>query len=775
MAQEKQNGPSWLYQDQDYKAKNLVFPSDDVDPEIKKEKGWCTSWAKAIYSKMLNNQAFVSIDRMAKMETNRLYALGSQPRYKYQDMLIGDVNENPGREGYYNIDWSIFSPMPAYIRKVIGRLESSDHKLSVNAVDPLSGTEREDMMWDSYYELKHGLQEQAIKMNAGIEEDNNETKYVPSSMEELEAFNQVGGFKLKHEIDMEKALNYTDYVSDIKEIRRKCEFDFIAINCAAYRDFVELDGTVKYEYLDFARLVIDGNRENGFKSSRFWGYMRFETITNIRAKTRLPEAELIKFCTKYQNWFGNPVFIWEQDIQNSLSVLDPVTGTYKYDNYLIPILDCEMKSVDTEYKTTRTTKHGTKVYAKEKYGEVKDSATKKTTKVAIPQIYRCKWIIGSDISYDYGLQYDIPRVGTNKVPEFSCHAYALPGKSMTEQCIGPLDQIELAYLKMQNAMAQATPNGLAIEFGSLNNINLGNGDLKPLDLIKIRTATGNLVYKATTHAGKYNAFQGKPIEKIEGGIGSLFNEIIQTFELNFNFIAELSGIDRLSAVASKGGETTATEITQTVASASDAIQPIYSGWLNIRESGARNALEKIRLQIKYRNGYNVYYPVLGSATIENFRISKEYASRTYGLKVEAIPTSNFMQVMLQAASEALKPGKDGENISYGDYLLIVDMIFKGMLKQARMLLNYRLEIRKQQAIKVQQENIALQGKEGQKMEQEKRLSAAEALKGEMMLEAVKAFLKREVDASTEQGKLQSELIKTLVMPVANPQQSAPAA
>jgi len=762
----QEKGPGWLYQDDNYIGKNYVFPSDDVDPEIKKGPQWGMAWAKALYAKMINNGAFVSIDRMQRFELLRQYATGNQPKEKYMDVLIGDVSNNPERKGFYNIDWTIFSPMPAYLSKVFGRLELQDQKISVSAVDPISGVERENEMWDKYFELQFGEIEKSIRKNAKLPKEDKGTKFVPASMEELESFNAAGGFKLKHEVDFEKALSYTDYVSDIKDVRRRYHFDMLAIGCAAYCDFVDIDGTVKYKYLDFARLVIDGNRETGFKDTRFWAYMEFESIATIRAKTGLPEDELIKYCQKYQDWFGNPEFIWNTSLRsdNVESIYDPINNSYRYDNYIIPVIKGEVKSVDTEYKTKRKTKYGTEVYGSSEWGKVWNTEKRQTRKISIPNVYKFSWIVGSEICFDYGMQNDIPRTGPKKIPQLSIHADSLPGKSVVERCLGPLDQIELAFLKLQNAIAEAAPSGLAIEFNSLNNINLGNGDMTPLQLIEIKRATGDIVYKATTHNGKYNMYQGKPIEPIAGGIGPLLNEIVTIFEINFNFIAELSGIDRLNAVSPRGTEVTATEINQTVASASDAIQPVIASWTKVRESGARNAVERIRIQVKYRDGYDVYYPIMGRASLENFRISREYADRNYGIKIEMMPSKNFAESILMAALEALKPGKDGENISYPDYLMIVDMVSKGMLNQARMILTYRLEIRKKEALKIQQENIRLTGEQGQKQEMLRGQNEEKKRKDELLLEVVKGLFKMQADENAEVQKLQSELVKTLLTP-----------
>jgi hypothetical protein len=742
-----------------------VEPTDDVSLEVKKEAPWCIAWAEAIYAKFLCNQSYTSIEQIRRMEELRLYGAGAQPRDKYMDILIGGVNENPNREGYYNVDWEIFSPMPAFKRKVMGRLETQDHKIRVSAVDSLSGEERENMMWDNWFESQYGGLVQQIQEMAGIQPMAEPKKYIAESMEELEAFNSVGGFKLKHEIDMEKAIDYTEYVSDFKEIKRKLISDLVDIGCAAYRDFIDVDGVEKYEYVDFARLIVDYDRENSFKKSRFWGYLKFYTISEVRSwRPDLPEKQLMSLARTFANRLGNPIWTW--DFQNVVDYRDPIANAYIYDNYRVAVLLCEWQSIDYNYKTLRKTKYGTEIYAKSEHGQVLNSDKKKTKVTTVPNIYFCDWIVGTNETLRHGQQYDIPRSGKKRTPRLSLHAYALPGKSIVESGRNNLDQIQLAFLKLQNALAMASPAGLEIEITALNNINLGDGELKPIDLINLKRATGDVVYRATTHAGKYNAPAGKPIGRSEGGIGGLLNEIVQIFEINFQFLSELTGIDRVSAVAQKSGESTATEAKLSVAATSDSVQPVYAAYTTLKEMGAKNACDRIQIQIKYGDGYDVYYPIMGKSSMEMFKISKESADRVYGLKVEALPSNEFKNIILQAATEALKPGKDGENISYADYLMIVGMIDKGMLKQAQMVLSFRLEKRKKQALQLQRENITLQAQQTQELEQMK-------FKKELVLELVKHMSNKELANDQSYNQMKQALVQGFVLPMLMPQQQGP--
>ena len=751
---------SIIYEDEALREKYLKknIPGDFVDPEYKKTKEWCISFAEGIYAKFLNNQSYTSVEQMRRMEELRLYGAGAQPRGRYMDILIGDVNENPNREGYYNVNWDIFSPMPAFKRKVKGRMETQDHKISVTAIDPLSGTEREDQMWSAWFDATYGKIADEIRQISGIKPMIDEKKFVPESMEELEAFNSVGGFKLKHEIDMEKAVEYTEYVSDFKEIKRKLFSDLFDIGCAAYMDFVNYDGVVMYKYLDFSRLIADYDREFGFKKSRFWGYLQFYTISEVRAyRPDLSEVELMSMARTFAQRIGNPMWTW--DFQNVVDYRDPISNAYIYDNFRVAVLICEIQSVDTHFKELRQTKYGTTIYAKSEFNKFVEKPNKKTVTTSIPNIYYCEWIVGTNETLRHGQQHDIPRFGNKKQPRLSLHAFSIPGKSICESAMPILDQIQLTYLKYQNAMANAAPAGLEIEFTALNNINLGDGEMSPIELIKMKRATGDIVYRATTHSGKYNAPAGPPIKQSAGGIGQFFDEIIRSFEIGFQFLSELTGIDRVSNVV---GEGTATEAKLSVAATSDSLQVLYGAYITLKESGAKNACSRIQIQIKYGDGYDVYYPVLGRSSMEMFRISKESADRVYGLKLEAMPSSEFRNIMFQAANEALKPGKDGENISYADYLMIISMIDKGMLKQAQMLLNFRLKKRKEEALKLQRENITLQAEESRKMENEK-------FKRELVLELIKGINNQNAIQDQSIAQLRQTLIEGFVLPMVVPQ------
>lgn len=747
------------------------MPSDDIDPKLKRGD-WCLAWARFIYAQFYNNQCFTTWEKINTYRLLRAYGAGKQPKEFYMDTLLGsqtdpsNINENGQRKGYYNVNWDIWNPCPKFKRIVVGRFESQDHSISANAIDKLSGAEREQMMYKAWADSLFAKEESEVKKMVGLR-DSNRVKYLPDSLEELQMYAEMGGFKMSKEIDIEKALDYTDYISKEKRLRRRIYGDFFDINIAAYQDYFDpIDKKIKYRYLDPEYSGFDYSKESDFSDMRFWFTQRLMSIKQVRIESGYSEDKLRTMALTFENNFGNPNGAYiNQYAYNQYKNKD---GVYVYDTYKVPVLVCEWKSVDKKYTMTRETPQGPIPFEQEgkAYGKVWDTDKRKTEISEYQNVYTCNWIMGSDCVFGDGQLDLVPRDAQKRV-NMTAHVYALDGPSIVESIKENLDQIQITKLKLQSELANSAPNGIKVEFGSLSNISLGSKEMKPLELLKLYRQRGDIIYKATTHGGRYNQFNGTPIEKIEGGIGmNRLQEFTTLFEMNFQMISEACGIDRTSAASQKPGEPiTATEAKFAVASTTDSLQPMYSGFMDIRESAARNAAYRIQTIVKYVPGaYDVYYPILGRATMEELKLAKDDSD--YGIKIEALPTEQEKMDARDAAREALKPGKDGENISYGEYLLITQMVNMGQIKQAVAVLNFRLNKRKKEALMLQQENMKLNAKGQQEAEKLKiegamatiKLQAAENRKTEVL----KALIAKDAGNDTHIRELQKMAIERIL-------------
>lgn len=730
------------------------FPSHNVDPAKKNEAAWCLAWNQSIFYRYIKNRTAFNYDQGWFFQQLRSYAAGLQDTNKYKKPLLGKGKDGTAeweRKGWRNVNWEIFSPMPKYLRSLIGKFDSIEHNLLVKALDKRSGDEREDKMWGAWYDTQFQKEMQSLSMSAGAQQE--QPAIMPESLDELQLFNEMGGFKVKAEISMKKALDHTEEISDVRELKRKIIEDGINLNIMAFRDYYDpITCKQKYGYIDPAKMVVQYSRKNNFKDGNFWGYYEDYSIAELRVLTGADETQLYNVAKKWGTYNGVNNSFWSWS--NFEQYFDAGTNRYAYDDFKVTVFHAEWFSSDKRYKTTKTKANGEVMSYVEDFGKSYNTEKRKTKVTEALNVYHCSWVIDTEFVWDYGKVPDTPRE-SKKTPSLSLHAYKLPGKSITETARPILDQIQLCWLQLQNALAAAAPKGFAIEYTALQNVNLGDRNMKPNELIKMYNQTGRLVYRAVTVQGKI-IHQGTPIHELPGGIGEFLNESIAMLNMHFNFLVELMGLERFGGTG--GGEQTATEVQLSVAATNDATKLLYSGWLNMRESAAKNSCSRIQSLVKYnKDCYDAYYPVLGEANLEVLKLGESMTADQWGLSFKARPTDKMLAEINQAAVEAMKVGKNGQpGISFPQYLTLLSLLEDGNVEYARAVLSRMISKAEQQAEATAQERIKLQGEEIRKQS----IVAEEEKRKTMKLEAQLKMASTAIEAIFSEKAAQSEAIRS---------------
>lgn len=746
---------------------SFYFPSDDIPVEEKDEQ-WCLAWQQALFSLFIRGGAYSTVDEYDKINLLRLYGAGKQPNGIYMNLLLGQNSEGGfNREGWLSTSWEIFSPAPKLHREIRGRLERQEYDYSATAVDPTSNSEKEQQMWEVWYNSKYGEKEKEVMatINAEVEQG---TEYIAQSIEELELFKEMGGFKLRSESQLETVLDYTDYISDIKTIKQKVIDDLVDFNKAAYRDVYDQNtGLTTYEYVDWANLIIDVSNEKDFKDIRFWSYIKFETINNVRVNAPwLEEKDLIQMASFNVGWWGNMegnTFNQYRDYQYK-----DAKGVRVYDQFRVPVLISEWISTDTEYKTEQTSKAGFKKFYPQEHGKYITSESKKTKVSRVNNVYQSTWIIGSNTVYDHGKSLNSARPNPKK-PRLSIHAIAIPGKSITETVKPVYDQIELGWLRRQAAIASTAPPGYDYNISEMEEVSIGGRKMDIWEQIRLHQQTGNTVRRSTALSNDKNSYQGKNTNRNEGGFGEYMRDILADISYNFSLIRELTGIDLVGS-ALQQGETTATEIKYAGASASDALQPLFTSWVQLKEDSALTASFKIQRAIKYNPvAREAYMGVLGEAGVKVMEIGAESSPAQLGIKLEIRPTAEMKQAAIQAATEALKPGKDGEKINLPDWWYFVNMIERGRAKHAIAILKYRLDKSREQSIQMQRENMQMNGQNALQQQNAKTEGELMGIQAQGMMNIKEAAVKALLDTNVENNKALNDMKMMYIEQILNPQ------
>ena len=731
-----------------YVSSGYPFPLDDIDPKDK-DKEWGKKWCEAMYAAWKQGGTAIPYDRIEEFQLLRDLADGRQDVLQYQKILLDETDEKGAQTGYMNINWDIPSVMPKFLRVVEGMLEQTDHQVVATAVDPTSTDDKEAAKLDMQYRMKFKEALNYIDKAMGVDKSD---EYIPESMEELNLYEGAGGFKLAKEREIEEVLDYSFYISDWKETKKKIIRDLCVINCCATKDYTDkYTRKVKARYVDPAKFVGQYSRFWNHKNMEYGGEMIQILISDIRKlNPDVPESTLRQLADDYNGKCGNIPL-------DTLSYSEDARSA-NYDSFLVDVMDCEWMSINSEYKTKRKTQYGTEIMYNEDWGKIVNTEKKKTEKFDIKVVYKCKWIIGTDYVYDFGLQFDVPRPGKKEV-ELSYHLYKLPYRSLASLSETHIHQMCLAYFKLQNAIAMSAPKGLAIEFTSLQNMTLGAKKLQPLDLIKIKTQTGTLLYKSTTHKGVPNVPGGfKPIQELEGGIGPQLDEFIKVWEFNSEAIRETTGINQAADASSPDPNAPVGSNKMAIAATNNALRPIYSAYLNIKEKTAKNLSLRIQLLIKHdKEAYEGYMPVLGSMGVQIVSAGADTADADYYIKYEAKPTDERRDVIMKAAMQALTPDKDGStSINLPDFLMIERLLESGNLKYAEVYLNYKSKKNKDKQLQLQRENMQLDGQREQEAIKikEQLAQATEKIKTD---EAIRLYqAKKAIDEQYAQGEREHE-------------------
>ncbi|HOM03033.1 MAG TPA: hypothetical protein PLH43_09425 [Acetivibrio sp.] len=737
-----------------YQSGKFPFPSDDIDPKLKNEE-WGLKFCEAIYSMYVTDRCGIPFSKIAEMQELRKYGAGTQDVAKYQKILLSE-NEKGELEGFLNVNWDIFSVMPKFKHIIQGIFEEQEHSIVATAIDQKSIEDKQAVILRKWFKARYKDVINEIRQLGGYEPLD---EWLPETAHELQIYQTMGGIKLAKETAIEEALNYTLYISDWKEVKRKIIDDLVDLGCAAVKDYTDqYTRKAKIRYVDPVNLIIQYSRHWDHRNSEYAGEIISESISNLRKNTNLSEEQLRGIARAFNGVMGNPVI-------NSWNTEDLLMsgGTYIYDEFHIPVLDAEWFSINSRYRTTRINERGEEFTYDSEWGKVYNKPNRKTEIHKYKTVYRCKWIIGTNFVYDFGIQYDIPRPGKKEV-ELSFKFYKISGRSMVSLAIPNLDQIQLTWLKLQNALAMSSNAGIAVEYTSLQNMKLGGEKMEPIDILALRRDTGDLIYKLTTHTGRPNVPGGmRPVQELQGGIGPQLNEFIQLFELNLNFIRELTGINQIADASTPDPNQSVGGSKLAVAQTIKALRPIYSGYIRLKELVCRSCAIRIQNIVGVDSeAYKIYIPAIGQGGVKLLDFDSENIDADYHIKIEAKPTEERKQIILQAAMNAMQPDRDGYvGIQMEDFLLILRMLEDGNLKFAEYYLSYRSQQNKERQLRLQRENMMLDAQNAQQTamlkEQEARKTKQFETDEAIRLEMAKADLEDRNNQREFERKLQLSL------------------
>lgn len=719
------------------------FPSRDVSEKEKDQAPYSRDYAKAIYSRYINDKTGIWYSARDSLELIRLYGKGSQPISIYENWYTNKANENDQesvlnqnstggtREGWENISKRVLSPLPRVRTIIKGYLDQMGQDVFIDAIDPISNDMKDNLKWRMFTIAQNMDFVNEYHTKAGIPQK--DLEFLPVTSTELNLYESMGGFKMNYARAMEKLIRHTEKISEVDD-QLKDDWTDDAVDFGALAARVIYDHNIKkykYVYIDLKYLVIQYVKNNDYSKSEWGGHVEPYTISQL--KQILPDKDeefFMNIAHSYRGRMGNGgVNMNETEWDNYSKHTD---GASNIDSFVVEVLECEWIDYEAERTLIYANKHGRKV-AKPlgKDSEVYLTANQKKRgsrdmKTKTRKLRGTKFILGTDVVFDYGRVNMADRPKQTEVMH-SYRLYTLRDLPITEQLIPIADDMALAWYRWQDDRAMLQRNGYAIDVGMMENIDLGGGDFNVLQVMKMWRDTRHLLHQQSL-SGKYEGGAISPIQPIVSLVKDALEEYIMTWEAALKRIEDITGINlvMLGATAPQGSQVATTQMS--AASALHVLKPIIKSIGRMKNELAETTMRRLQLAFKSRKDIaDGYVDIIGEADVEIMRMAEKDAVQ-YGMHFEDRPSQEMKEIIMGAANASLQARRDGKpGIDISQFMYIAQQLESGgNIKELSSLLDYLNMKSEQQVQENKERDIQLQGQQLQQAQQQKMQGESQA-------------------------------------------------
>jgi hypothetical protein len=714
------------------------YPNHDIDPS-KKGREWCMDYARAAYYdwQFVYPKGIFS-GNGGDYSKFRLYALGKQPNSQYKKWL--GVNETTNNT-WLSLDWSIRAIVSGYRDKAISRLMATDYNIVATPVDQLAKTEMSEYYADIYARLmvRQAAEEQMpeVKNHPLIAVRPGE----PIDIEELEMRMEMGE-QFNRSKDAELAIQLAMYQNDYKTKRRKIYEDLFDLGVAGVKDWLGDDNKPYFRVVDPECVITSFDKNGDFSNIVHAGeiidvpLIELATVKDDEGNIMFNEDDLTQFASTIAGQFGNP------------RLLGLGTGWMKpYDKFKCKVLDIEFYTYNDRVYRDAVDEQGNPDFRKADFSRGKKS--EKYTRKKIQYVYKCKWIIGTDKVYDFGMCYDQKRENElkNKAKTklsytfYAYNFYQMKAQGMMERLIPYIDDYQLTMLKIQNFKNRAVPSGWWIDLSALEKVAMTKGgqDMQPQDLLQMFFDTGVLLGRSDTDGGTPQSPNWRPVIPIENTAASelsmFYNDLVST----------LSAIERITGyndvtLGQASSKTLVPGYESGQQSTNEALYPLAFAEENIMLRLAEGLLCRTQQALKY-GGISGYAPALNSSTLTFIDISPSISLRDYGIELEKRTTQDQKAWLMQMMQQDIANGL----LNTSDAVLLVNT---KNVKEAQMIWAYRVKKEKERQAEQRMQEIQAQ--------QQGNMQAAQIAQ---QAEAQKFQMQSELELKKEQMRIQGEIEK----------------
>lgn len=725
------------------------YPEMAIDPKLKDSK-WCMQYAKAaFYDWSFSYPKGVLYNNNGDYEKFRMYALGKQPVNQYKKHLGVDQQTN---ETWLSIDWSVRPIVSRYRDRAIARLMKQTKGVVATPVDMLAKGEL-----DQYYsQMKAKLAVRQAMQQQNPELANHPLISLetgdPMDVEELEMRIQMGE-QFNRSEDAENAIALGFYENDYQNVRYTMFEDLFDYGITGFKEWLGDDNHAKFRKPNMECVITNFCRQKNFSDMVHAGEVIDVSLVDLalvndeQGNPVFTEQQLTEFAGTLAGRWGNPAMIGR------------TTGWFKpYDKFKCKVFDIEFYSYDDfNYKMSVDENGKLTDFRRADYNRGR-VAKEKYSRKRIQSVYKCKWVVGTDYCYDFGLCYDQKRSPNAKKKAatslsykfYAFNFYEMKAQGVMERLIPFLDDFQETIYKIQNFKNRAVPSGWWIDLDALENIalNKGGAGMTPKQLLQMFFDSGVLLGRSKDAAGNPMGPNWKPVIPIQNTAASelamFYQDLIQTVTQ----IEATTGYNSITA-GDPNPKTLVPGYETANISTDDALWPLANAEAWLSQKLAEDTLCRMQQGVKKGDveGMMPYRGALNSNALAFMKVSPGIAGREYGIMLQEESTDEERQWLLQLMQGDVVNGF----LDSSDAVLIVNT---HNVKQAQSIWAYRVKKAKQQMQNDKMQQIQQQNQGAQQAAQIASQSQQQLFQAEAQL---KIQLKQiEVDGDIRKEELKQQ-------------------
>lgn len=521
-----------------------------------------------------------------------------------------------------------------YINRATDRVSDSDYGISVRGTDryamELIEAYKDEYRKAAIYEQYKGQFEEVTGVSIPTPDD------IPETEEELDLKAELD-FKSNYEIAAETSVNRVFELNEFDETRNQCVEDYVKHGemCAA----VQYDNQigVKIEYIPIRDFISSYNPDNSrnHKDVYYQGRVRRYNILELERKIgrKLTEEE-----------------------RSNLTVNSHSTDAYYRDSEtLVYVLEFAFKMNTTKNLKIRYNKRGGRKLI-EKESDWSPIEGRESSKIS--ETYET-WmgglhVIGSRLLFNYGeLKYmSRTRGAVSRVLPPFIH-YKSSTASLGRRLEKIWEDMHIVFMQMEKLVQTMRVSGFAYDIDALIDLDLGDGIMKPAEVVKIFNEGGSYYYSGQSIEGE---FQRVPITPTQASDLSSLNDLITKFSFLQRIANDIVGYNEYSDGTAnlKGVLSSTSEAAQNATNT--ATKHIFNGWFSFTRNVAESVINRVQDIIKENAVNEILVPLIGKANLEELRSEYFMHKARFSAIVNVRPNNRDRETVVNMIGQSVQNG-----------------------------------------------------------------------------------------------------------------------